>query len=107
MAGSDLSLKGAAVGALAGLAAELTLQELTGHHFTHGLLELIGAAAGLWRLDRRLAEALRDTLTQAKEYDEQDYREVKRRIHELTDDLPELREILDNLLDAGISAQKA
>jgi hypothetical protein len=107
MATHDLSIKGAAVGAVAGLAAELTLQELTGHHFTHGLLELIGAAAGLWRLDRRLAEALRDTLNQAKEHDDQDYREIKRRIRELTDDLPELREILDNLVDAGISAQKA
>jgi len=107
MAATQLSLKGAAVGALAGLAAELTIQELTGHHITHGLLELVGAAVGLWRLDRRLMEALTDTLAQAREHDEQDYREIKRRIHELTDDLPELREILDNLLDAGISAQKA
>ncbi len=107
MANPNLSIKGAAVGALAGLAAELTLQELTGHHFTHGLLELLGAAAGLWRLDKRLADALRDTLNQAKERDDQDYREIKRRIGELTEDLPELREILDNLVDAGISAQKA
>ncbi len=107
MANTNLSIKGAAVGAVAGLAAELALQELTGHHFTHGLLELLGAAAGLWRLDRRLAEALRDTLSQAQEPDDQDYRDLKRRINELTEDLPELREILGNLVDAGISAQKA
>ena len=102
-----LSLKGAAVGALAGLAAELTVQELTGHHFTHGLLELLGAAAGLWRLDKRLYEALQDTLAKAKAKEDEDYREIKRKIDELTQDLPELREILGNLVDAGISAQRA
>ncbi len=32
---------------------------------------------------------------------------MKRRIDELTRDLPELREILGNMVDAGISAQKA
>lgn len=104
---SELSLKGAAVGALAGLAAELTVQELTGHHFTHGLLELLGAAAGLWRLDRRFYEALQDTLAKAGGREDEDYREIKCKIDELTQDLPELREILGNLVDAGISAQRA
>jgi hypothetical protein len=32
---------------------------------------------------------------------------VKRRIDDLTRDLPELREILSNMVDAGISAQQA
>ncbi|MBW1991929.1 MAG: hypothetical protein JRI59_07425 [Deltaproteobacteria bacterium] len=103
----DISVNGAIVGALAGLAADLTLQELTGHHFTHGLLELLGAAAGLWRLDRRLYEALRESLAQTRTRDEEDYREIKRKIEELADDLPELKEILNNMLDAGIQAQKA
>jgi hypothetical protein len=103
----DISINGAVVGAVAGLAAELTLQEITGHHFTHGLLELMGAAAGLWRLDRRLLEALQDSLVQVKKRDDEDYREVKRKIEELADDLPELKEILSNMLDAGIQAQNA
>ena len=103
----NLSINGAIVGAVAGLAAELTLQEITGHHFTHGLLELLGAAAGLWRLDRRLYEALQESLMQVKTRDEADYREVKRKIEELADDLPELKEILSNMLDAGIQAQNA
>jgi len=103
----DLSINGAIVGALAGLATELTLQEITGHHFTHGLLELLGAAAGLWRLDRRLYEALQDSLMRAQARDDEDYREVKRKIEELADDLPELKEILSNMLDAGIQAQNA
>ncbi len=103
----DISINGAVVGAVAGLAAELTLQEITGHHFTHGLLELMGAAAGLWRLDRRLLQALQDSLVQVKKRDDEDYREVKRKIEELADDLPELKEILSNMLDAGIQAQNA
>jgi hypothetical protein len=107
MSRKDLSINGAIVGALAGLATELTLQEITGHHFTHGFLELLGAAAGLWRLDRRLCEALQDSLARARERDDQDYREVKRKIEELSEDLPELKEILSNMLDAGIQAQNA
>jgi hypothetical protein len=103
----DLSINGAVVGAVAGFAADLTLQEITGHHFTYGLLELLGAAAGLWRLDRRLLEALQDSLVQVKNRDDEDYREVKRKIEELADDLPELKEILSNMLDAGIKAQSA
>ncbi len=107
MGKKDLSLTGAMVGALAGLVAEVTLQEITGHHFTHGVLELVGAAAGLWRLDRRLGEALRQTLEQARERDGEDYRQIKQRIEELTQDLPELREILGSMVDAGIQAQNA
>ena len=106
MSQNKLSLKGGLVGAGVGLAAEVAFQEITGHHITTGLLELLGAAAGLWRLDRRLAESLRDTLDKTRE-DRQDYRQVKARIAELTQDLPELREILSNMVDAGIAAQKA
>lgn len=101
------SINGAIVGALAGLAAELTLQEITGQHITHGLLELLGAAAGLWRLDRRMYEALQDSLARVRQQNDEDYREVKRKISELTEDLPELKEILNNMLEAGIQAQKA
>lgn len=107
MSRRDISIPGAIVGGLAGLAAELTLQEITGHHFTHGLLELLGAAAGLWRLDRRLWEALQDSLARARQQDDEDYREVRRKIEELTEDLPELKEILSRMLEAGIQAQKA
>ncbi len=103
----DLSINGAVVGGLAGWAAELAIQEVTGHHLTHGLLELLGAAAGLWRLDRRLALVLEKTLERLRSEEAADYQQVRRRIQELTQDLPELREILDNLVDAGILAQKA
>ena len=48
-----------------------------------------------------------DTLERARGDETEDYQQVKRRIHELTRDLPELREILDNMMDAGIQAQKA
>ncbi len=107
MAKKDLSVTGAAVGAMAGWAAEVAIQEFTGHHITTGLLELLGAAAGLWRLDQRLAGSLTETLERARGDAGNDYQEVKRRIEELTQDLPELREILSNMVDAGISAQKA
>jgi hypothetical protein len=106
MANKKISLTGAAVGGLAGWVAEVVIQEITGHHITTGILEILGAAAGLCRLDKRLAAALRDTLDQAGE-DGADYRQVKARIQELTRDLPELREILSNMVDAGIQAQKA
>ena len=92
---------------MAGWVAEVAIQEVTGHHVTTGILELLGAAAGLWRLDRRLAQALPDTLARAQDGPSRDYQEVKRRIDELTQDLPELREILSNMVDAGISAQQA
>ena len=107
MARKELSMTGALVGGMAGWVAEVAIQEVTGHHVTTGVLELLGAAAGLWRLDRRLAESLRDTLARAQDGREDDYRQVKRRIEELTQDLPELREILHNMVDAGIQAQKA
>lgn len=107
MAKRDLSLNGALVGGMAGWVAEVAIQEVTGHHLTTGLLELLGAAAGLWRLDRRLTRTLQETLERAQEGPENDYRQVKQRIDELTQDLPELREILGNLVDAGIVAQKA
>jgi DNA-binding ferritin-like protein (Dps family) len=103
----DFSLQGALVGGMAGWVAEVAIQEVTGHHVTTGLLELLGAAAGMWRLDKRLARSLKDTLDQAQGSQDRDYQEVKRRIEELTRDLPELREILGNMVDAGISAQKA
>lgn len=107
MANKELSVPGALVGALAGLVTEITIQEVTGHHITSGVLELVGAAAGLIRLDRRLTMALQDTLDKTKDRDDNDYRQVKQRINELTDDLPELREILQNLVDEGIQAHKA
>ena len=81
--------------------------EITGHHITTGILEILGAAAGLCRLDKRLADTLRDTLDQARGEDRDDYRQVKERIQELTRDLPELRDILANMVDAGIQAQQA
>jgi hypothetical protein len=103
----ELSVTGALVGALAGLVTEITIQEITGHHITSGVLEIVGAAAGLMRLDRRFTGALRDTLDKTRNRDDQDYRQVKQRITELTADLPELREILQNLVDEGIQAQNA
>lgn len=107
MANKDLSVTGALVGALAGLVTEITIQEITGHHITHGVLELAGAVAGLIRLDRRLTGALQDTLDKTRDRDDGDYRQVKHRINELTEDLPELRDILQNLVDEGIQAQNA
>lgn len=107
MAKQDLSVTGAVVGGVAGWVAEVAIMEVTGHHVTTGLLELLGAAAGMWRLDKRLAQTLADTLERAKTGQDHDYQEVKRRIEELTQDLPELREILANMVDAGISAQRA
>jgi len=107
MAQKNLSLNGALVGAVGGWVAEVAIQEITGHHITTGILEILGAAAGICRLDRRLAEVLRDTLEQARGKESEDYRQVKERIRELTQDLPELREILSNMVEAGIQAQKA
>jgi len=107
MANKNLSVSGAMVGALAGLVTEITIQEITGHHITHGVLEIAGAIAGLMRLDKRLTQALKDTLDKTQDRDDNDYRQVKQRIHELTEDLPELRDILQNLVDEGIQAQKA
>jgi hypothetical protein len=107
MASKGISVNGALVGALGGWVTEVVIQEITGHHIISGVLEILGAAAGLWRLDLRLVEALQDTLQQTADPREEDYRQVKSRIEELTRDLPELREILGNMLDAGIQAQKA
>jgi hypothetical protein len=107
MSKKDFSVNGALVGGMAGWVAEVAIQEVTGHHVTAGLLEIVGAAAGLWRLDRRLTEALKDTLVKAEGDQDRDYREIKQRINALTQDLPELREILGNMVDAGISAQQA
>jgi hypothetical protein len=107
MAPKEISLNGALVGGLGGWVAEVAIGEITGHHITTGFLELLGAAAGLWRLDRRLARTLNESLARVQEGPENDYRQVKQRIEELTRDLPELREILDSLVDAGIAAQKA
>jgi len=103
----ELSVPGALVGALAGLVTEITVQEITGHHITHGVLEIAGAVAGLIRLDRRLTTALQDTVDKTRDRDDNDYRQVKQRINDLTEDLPELRDILQDLVDEGISAHKA
>jgi hypothetical protein len=107
MAKTDISLRGALAGGLTGLLADFALTELTGHHITMGLLELIGAGLGMFRIDRRIYEAIQDTLTRAKVRDDEDYRQVAERIDELTMDLPELRETILNLVEAGMSAQKA
>ncbi|MCX5891120.1 MAG: hypothetical protein NTY36_16985 [Deltaproteobacteria bacterium] len=107
MASKKISVTGAAVGGLAGWVAEVAIAEVTGHHITTGILEILGAAAGLCRLDKRMADTLRDTLEQAQGEDREDYRQVKERIQELTRDLPELRDILSNMVDAGIQAQRA
>jgi hypothetical protein len=107
MARKEMSVSGAMVGALGGWVAEVAIAEVTGHHITTGLLELLGAAAGLWRLDQRVRNSLQETLAQARDGGDHDYQQVKRRIEELTQDLPELREILQNMVDAGIEAQKA
>lgn len=107
MTRKEISVTGALVGAVGGWVAEAAIQEVTGHHLTTGLLELLGAAAGLWRLDQRLCRCLKDTLDRAQAGPENDYQQVKRRIEELTRDLPELREILGNMVEAGIQAQKA
>ena len=104
---SKISLNGALVGGMAGWVAEVAIQEVTGHHVTTGILEILGAAAGMWRLDQRLAQSLKDTLEKTQGGGDQNYREIRQRIDELTQDLPELREILGNMVDAGISAQKA
>ncbi len=101
------SVNGALAGALGGWVAEVVIQEITGHHIISGVLEVLGAAAGLWRLDKRLYEVLQNTLAESADPREEDYRQVKRRIEELTQDLPELREILGNMVDAGIQAQRA
>jgi len=106
MASNKISINGALAGAVGGWVAEVAIAEVTGHHITTGILEILGAAAGLCRLDKRLADALRDTLEAANE-DREDYRQVKERIAELTRDLPELREILGSMVDAGIQAQRA
>ena len=107
MSKKDFSVNGALVGGMAGWVAEVAIQEVTGHHVTTGILEILGAAAGMWRLDQRLTRSLADTLARAQDGPGRDYQEVKRRIEELTRDLPELREILGNMVDAGISAQQA
>jgi len=106
MAGKKISINGALVGVVGGWVAEVAIAEVTGHHITTGILEILGAAAGLCRLDKRLTDALRDTLDATGE-DREDYRQVKERIQELTRDLPELRDILGNMVDAGIQAQRA
>jgi len=107
MASPAVSLKGGLAGGLAGLLAELALTEITGHHITTGLLELIGAGVGMFRLDRRVYQAIRDTVQRAQVSETDDYRKVAQRLDELTMDLPELRQTILNLVEAGISAQKA
>jgi len=107
MARQEISVRGAVAGGLTGLLADLAITELTGHHITMGLLELIGAGIGMFRLDRRLLEAVQDTIISAKVRDDEDYRQVAERIDEMTVDLPELRETILRLVEAGISAQKA
>lgn len=107
MSNQNISVKGGLAGALVGLVADVMITELTGHHLTNGLFELLGAGIGLWRLDRHLLESVQDTITRARLSDEEDYRQVAQRIDELTEDLPELRETILRLVEAGMSAQNA
>lgn len=107
MAKTDISVRGALAGGLTGLVADLALAELTGHHIMTGLLELIGVGVGMFRLDRRIYAAIQDTMLRAKVRDDEDYRQVAARIDEMTTDLPELRETILRLVEAGVSAQKA
>jgi hypothetical protein len=107
MTRTEISMRGALAGGLTGLAADLALAELTGHHIATGLLELIGVGVGMFRIDRRILAAIQDTLIRAKIRDDEDYRQVAERIDEMTMDLPELRETILNLVEAGMSAQKA
>ncbi|MBM4287313.1 MAG: hypothetical protein FJ135_04035 [Deltaproteobacteria bacterium] len=107
MAKVEISVPGALAGGLTGLAADLALAELTGHHITTGLLELIGAGIGMFRIDRRIYETIQDTLARARVKEDEDYRQVAERIDEMTQDLPELRETILRLVEAGMSAQKA
>ena len=64
MAKTEISMRGALAGGLTGLAADLAFAELTGHHITTGLLELIGVGVGMFRIDRRIFAAIQDTLDQ-------------------------------------------
>ncbi len=107
MAPQPISVKGGLAGGLIGLLADLTISELTGHHITTGLLELLGAGIGIFRLDRRVYQAIVNTVEQARVSDTEDYRKVAQRLDEMTLDLPELRQSILNLVEAGISAQKA
>ena len=66
MAKTEISVRGALAGGLTGLAADLAFAELTGHHITTGLLELIGVGVGMFRLDRRIFAAIQDTLPAPK-----------------------------------------
>ncbi len=107
MAKTEISVRGALAGGLTGLVADLALAEMTGHHITTGLLELIGVGVGMFRIDRRIYVAIQDTMTRAKIQEDEDYRQVAERIDEMTMDLPELRETILRLVEAGMSAQKA
>ena len=46
MSKQDFSVNGALVGGMAGWVAEVAIQEVTGHHVTTGILEILGAAVG-------------------------------------------------------------
>ena len=83
MSKKDFSVNGALVGGMAGWVAEVAIQEVTGHHVTTGILEILGAAAGTQCLDRRLTRSLTDTPARAQDGPGRDYQEVKRRIEEL------------------------
>ena len=102
-----ISAAGGLTGALIGLSVEIALEEITGMELMNGLLAIIGAGFGLIRVDRRIYEATLALLERVEVEPNSDYGDVLEQIDELSQDLPELRENLVNLVQAGIQAQQA
>jgi hypothetical protein len=103
----NISAAGGLTGALIGLSAEIALEEITGMELMNGLLAIIGAGFGLIRVDRRIYEATLALLERVEVESNSDYGDVLVQIDELSQDLPELRENLVKLVQAGIQAQQA
>ena len=102
-----LSIPGALVGALVGLGVEIAIRELTGFDIIEGILGIIGAGFGLIRIDRRIYESTVRLLRRMDVEPDDDYRQILRRIDELTVDLPELRQSFLKLMEAGLKARSA
>jgi hypothetical protein len=102
-----LSVPGALVGALVGLGVEIAIRELTGFDIVDGILVIIGAGFGLIRIDRRIYDSTVRLLRKMDVQPDDDYRQILRRIDDLTIDLPELRESFLKLMEAGLKARRA
>jgi hypothetical protein len=107
MEAKRLSVPGALVGALVGLGVEIAIRELTGFDIVQGILEIIGAGFGLIRIDRRIYESTVGLLRRMDVQPDDDYRQIPRKIDELTVDLPELRQSFLKLMEAGLKARSA